>query len=166
MKEIKKILLPIDFSDASTTLLQYGVYLAEKYDARIYIVFVTEDAVTYAGLSYPNHSELPLADIPFNRLQEDLTAYARERMEKFLEKNMTPAGVAYQSTILFGHVAEEIIDYANKETIDLIIIGTHGFKGLNRMLLGSVAEKVVKLAPCPVMTINAYKEQETGPGKA
>ena len=158
MKEIKKILLPIDFSDASTTLLQYGVYLAEKYDARIYIVFVAEDPITYAGLSYPNYSELPLTDIPFNQLEKDLTSYARERMEKFLEKNMTSKRVAYQSTILFGHVAEEIIDYANKETIDLIILGTHGFKGLNRMLLGSVAEKVVKLAPCPVMTINAYRE--------
>jgi len=166
VKEIKKILLPIDFSDASPTLLQYGVYLAEKYDARIFIVFVTEDPITYAGLSYPNYSELPLTDIPFNRLGEDLTTYARERMENFLKKNMTSRGVAYQSTILLGHVAEEIIDYANKETIDLIIIGTHGFKGLNRMLLGSVAEKVIKLAPCPVMTINAYKEQETGTGKA
>jgi len=162
VKEIKKILLPIDFSDASTTLLQYGVYLAEKYDARIYIVYVTEDPVTYAGLSYPNYSELPLTDIPFAQLEDDLTTYARERMEKFLEKNMTSEGVAYQSAILFGHVAEEIIDYASKETIDLIVIGTHGFKGLNRMLLGSVAEKVVKLAPCPVMTINAYK----GIGKA
>jgi len=159
VKVIKKILLPIDFSDASTTLLQYGVYLAEKYDARLFIVFVMEDPIILAGFSYPNYSELPITDIPYNQLEEDLTTNARDRMENFLDKNMTSEGVAYQSTILFGHVAEEIIDYADRETIDLIVIGTHGFKGLNRMLLGSVAEKVVKLAPCPVMTINAYRKE-------
>jgi nucleotide-binding universal stress UspA family protein len=158
VKEIKKILLPIDFSDASVTLLQYGVYLAEKYDARIFIVFVTEDPFASSGFSFSNYTELPLTDIPFNQLAEDLTKYARTRMENFLEKNMPSVSVAYQWTILSGHVAAEIISYAKKEAIDLIIIGTHGFKGLNRMLLGSVAEKVVKLAPCPVMTINAYRE--------
>jgi nucleotide-binding universal stress UspA family protein len=162
VKEIKKILLPIDFSDASTTLLQYGVYLAEKYDARIFIVFVTEDPFTYTVLSFPNYAELPLTDVPFNRFEEDLTNHARAKMEDFLEKNMPSTTVPYQWTILSGYVAAEIIEYAGKEAIDLIIIGTHGFKGLNRMLLGSVAEKVVKLAPCPVMTINAYKKEGTG----
>ena len=166
MKEIKKILLPIDFSDASTTLLQYGVYLAEKYAAEIFIVFVAEDPFTYAGLSFPNYTELPLTDIPFTRLEEDLTNQARARMEDLLKKHMPSTTVPHHWRILSGHVATEIIDYAGKEAIDLIIIGTHGFKGLNRMLLGSVAEKVVKLAPCPVLTINVYKEQETGTGKA
>jgi nucleotide-binding universal stress UspA family protein len=158
VNEIKKILLPIDFSDASTTLLQYGVYLAEKYAAEIFIVFVTEDPFTYASLSFPNYTELPLTDIPYNRLEEDLTNQARARMKDFLEKHMPSTTVPHQWTILSGHVAAEIIDNAKKEAIDLIIIGTHGFKGLNRMLLGSVAEKVVKLAPCPVMTINAYRK--------
>lgn len=158
MQEIKKILLPIDFSDASLTLLQYGVYLAEKYDARIFIVFVAEDPFASSGFSFSNYTELPFTDIPFNQLEKDLTNYARSRMENFLENNMPPVPIAYQWTILFGHVAAEIISYAKKEAIDLIIIGTHGFKGLNRMLLGSVAEKVVKLAPCPVMTINAYRK--------
>ena len=160
VKEIKKILLPIDFSDAANTLLQYGVFLANKYDARIFIIFVAEDPLTYAGLSFPNYTELPLTDIPLKQLEEDLTNYARTRMNNFLEKNLTSTKVAHQSTILFGNVAEEIVNYAKKEAIDLIVIGTHGFKGLNRMLLGSVAEKVVKLAPCPVMTINAYREKK------
>jgi nucleotide-binding universal stress UspA family protein len=159
MKEIKSILLPIDFSDASSILLQYGVYLAEKYDARLSIVFVTEDPFTYSGLPLTDYSGLPLTDIPFNQLEEDMTKYARERMEHFLEKNMAEGSVAYEGNVLFGQVAAEIIRYAEEKTVDLIIIGTHGFKGLDRMLLGSVAEKVVKMAPCPVMTINAYRDE-------
>ena len=162
MKEIKNIMLPIDFSDASGKLLQYGVYLAEKYDARLSIVFVTEDPFTYSSLPLTDYSGLPLTDIPFNQLEEDMTKYARERMERFLEKNMAQATVAYEGTVLFGHVAEEIIAYAHEKNVDLLIIGTHGFKGLDRMLLGSVAEKVVKLAPCPVMTIKAYRDEKKG----
>ncbi len=162
MNAIKKILLPIDFSDASSTLLEYGVYLAEKYEAQLAIVYVSEDPFTYSGLPLTDYSGLPLTDIPFNQLEEDMTKYARERMDLFLKKNMAEVSVAHEGTVLFGQVAEEIIRYAEEKTIDLIIIGTHGFKGLDRMLLGSVAEKVVKLAPCPVMTINAYRDEEGG----
>jgi nucleotide-binding universal stress UspA family protein len=160
MNEIKKILLPIDFSDASRILLQYGVYLAEKSDARLSIVFVAEDPFTYSGLPLTDYSGLPLTDIPFNQLEEDMTKYAQERMDRFIETEMAEISVSYEGTVLFGQVAAEIIRYAEEKTIDLIIIGTHGFKGLDRMLLGSVAEKVVKLAPCPVMTINAYRDVE------
>ena len=162
MKEIKNILLPIDFSDASSILLQYGVYMAEKYGARIYIVYVAEDPFSYSSLPLTDYSGLPLTDIPFNQLEEDMTKYAQERMQGFLEKDMAEISVAYEGTVLFGQVAAEIIRYAEEKTVDLIIIGTHGFKGLDRMLLGSVAEKVVKLAPCPVMTINAYRAEEKG----
>jgi len=162
MEEIKKILLPIDFSDASSTLLQYGVYLAEKYDARIFLAYVAEDPFTYSGLPLTDYSGLPLTDIPFNQLEEDMTKYAQERMDRFIETEMAEISVSYEGTVLFGQVAAEIIRYAEEKTIDLIIIGTHGFKGLDRMLLGSVAEKVVKMAPCPVMTINAYRNKEGG----
>jgi nucleotide-binding universal stress UspA family protein len=162
MKEIKTILLPIDFSDASSILLQYGVYLAEKYDARIYVVYVAEDPFSYSGLPLTDYSGLPLTDIPFNQLEEDMTKYAQERMERFLEEDMAQATVAYEGTVLFGQVAAEIIRYAEEKMADLIIIGTHGFKGLDRMLLGSVAEKIVKMAPCPVMTINAYRDEKGG----
>lgn len=160
MKEIKTILLPIDFSEAASALLQYGVYLAEKYGARLAIVYVAEDPFTYSSLPLTDYSGLPLTDIPFNQLEEDMTKYAQERMERFLEKNMAQATVAYEGTVLFGHVAEEIITYAHDKNVDLIVIGTHGFKGLDRMLLGSVAEKVVKLAPCPVMTIKAHSRDK------
>jgi nucleotide-binding universal stress UspA family protein len=83
-------------------------------------------------------------------------------MERFLEEDMAQATVAYEGTVLFWQVAAEIIRYAEEKMADLIIIGTHGFKGLDRMLLGSVAEKIVKMAPCPVMTINAYRDEKGG----
>ena len=91
MNEIKKILLPIDFSDASSTLLEYGVYLAEKDEAQLAIVYVSEDPFTYSGLPLTDYSGLPLTDIPFNQLEEDMTKYADERMERFLKKDKPPA---------------------------------------------------------------------------
>ena len=62
-----------------------------------------------------------------------------------------------EAKVLSGDVAEEIINYTESQGIDMIIMGTHGYKGLEKVLFGSVAEKVVKTAPCPVLTINPYK---------
>jgi nucleotide-binding universal stress UspA family protein len=73
-----------------------------------------------------------------------------KKMASFLEENRDQIPVSFESTTLFGDAAEKIISYAEKENFDLIIIGTHGHKGLEKMLFGSVAEKVIKLSPCPV----------------
>jgi nucleotide-binding universal stress UspA family protein len=141
MREIKKILLPIDFSGASIKILQYAIFLAEKYNAKIFIVNVMEYPHTISGV--PN-----------------FISSAKEKMASFLEDNRDQIPVSFESSILFGHAAEKIISYAEMESFDLIIIGTHGHKGLEKMLFGSVAEKVIKLAPCPVLTINTYRHDE------
>jgi nucleotide-binding universal stress UspA family protein len=148
MNEIKKILLPIDFSEATLKILRYAIYLAEKNNAKISIVFVSEFPFTYSG-----HAP---EDQPDENMQ-----YAERRMDSFLEENLSHLSVPYEGTILSGHVAEEIISYAKSEEVDLLIIGTHGYRGLEKMLFGSVAEKVIKLAPCPVLTVNTYRRSET-----
>ena len=151
MREIKKILLPIDFSGASIKILQYAIFLAEKYNAKIFVVSVMEYPYTHSGL-------------PSSRLgseyEEQMIRIAEKKMASFIEENRDLMPVSFESSILFGHAAEKIISYAEMESFDLIIIGTHGHKGLEKMLFGSVAEKVIKLAPCPVLTINTYRHDE------
>ena len=145
MREIKKILVPIDFSRGSTKILQYAIFFAEKYNAKIFIVNVTEYPHTISG------------DPTFI---SSVTSSAMEKMASFLEDNRDQIPVSFESSTLFGDAAEKIISYAEKENFDLIIIGTHGHKSLEKMLFGSVAEKVIKLSPCPVLTINTYRHDE------
>ena len=145
MSEIKKILLPIDFSGASTKILQYAIFFAEKYNAKIFIVNVTEYHHTLSGDPTITSSAI---------------SSTMEKMARFLEDNRDQIPVSFESSTLFGHAAEKIISYAEMENVDLIIIGSHGHKMLDKMLFGSVAEKVIKLSPCPVLTINTYRHDE------
>ena len=151
MREIKKILLPIDFSGASIKILQYAIFLAEKYNAKIFIVSVVEYPYTLSGL--------PSSKLG-SEYEEQMIRIAEKKMTSFLEDNMDQIPISLKSSVLFGHAAKRIISYAEMESFDLIIIGTHGHKGLEKMLFGSVAEKVIKLAPCPVLTINTYRHDE------
>ena len=84
-------------------------------------------------------------------------------METYVEEQraaLTEAGVSnLTGKVLSGDVAEEILKYAAKKKVQLIVMGTHGYKGLERIMFGSVADKVVKTACCPVMTINPYREE-------
>ena len=151
MDNIKKILVPVDLSHASAILLQYASSVAEKFAARLVFLFVVEDLYSYTGLP---------VEIRLDPYDEGLEAYARRNMKDFLEENRLRLTGEWESEILVGHPAMEIIDYAAREDIDLIIIGTHGFTGLDRMIFGSVAEKVIKKAPCPVLVVNTYREEK------
>jgi nucleotide-binding universal stress UspA family protein len=155
MKEIKKILLPIDFSEGSKKLLKFATYFAEKFGATIFIVSVVEFQATYSYYDFD-----PLDTI--TTLKEDVMDYAQKQMDTFLEDNRDQLTVPVESSLLTGRVAEELIRYAEDERVDMIIIGTHGYKGLDRMLFGSVAEKVIKLAPCPTLTVNTYRQEKEG----
>lgn len=150
MNNIKKILVPVDLSDASPILLQYANYVAGKFAARLIFLFVAEDPYSYSGL--------PVA-IRLDPLDEGVVQYAQRRMKSFIEENRGQLTGGFETVILAGHPAREIINYAVREDPDIIIIGTHGFTGLDRMIFGSIAEKVIKMAPCPVLIINTYKDE-------
>ncbi|MBU0486019.1 MAG: universal stress protein [Proteobacteria bacterium] len=148
MKEIKKILVPVDFSENSQKLVKSAIYVAKKFEAEMVVAFVVQSFDNYSGFFVPH---MPLA-----QFEEEMVQSAEKKMENFIEENMKGSGL-YKSAVLSGDVAEEIVQFAGQEKIDLIVMGTHGYKGVEKVLFGSVAEKVVKLAPCPVMTINPYK---------
>ncbi len=147
MKEIKKILVPVDFSVNSQKILKEALYVAGKFQAELSVVFVVQSIADYSGFFVPH--------MPIAQFEEELFISARKKMAGFVEDNL--GGVAHKSAVLAGDVAEEIIRYVGENGIDLIVMGTHGYKGVEKILFGSVAEQVVKTAPCPVLTINPYK---------
>jgi len=90
--------------------------------------------------------------MPVAKFEEEMVQAAEQKMENFLagQKNI-------EAKVLVGDVAEEIIRHTEESSVDLIVMGTHGYKGLEKVMFGSVAEKVVRSSPCPVLTINPYK---------
>lgn len=148
MNEIKKILIPVDFSANAPKLLKSAVYFTKQFQAHLVIIFVVQSFEDYSGFFVPH--------MPIAQFEEEMLKSAEKKMEAFLHENLDES-VDSESVVRRGDVAEELIDYAAERNIDMIIMGTHGYKGLEKVLFGSVAEKVVKTAPCPVLTINPYK---------
>jgi nucleotide-binding universal stress UspA family protein len=148
MQEIQKVLVPVDFSENSQKILQSALFFAKKCEAALTVVFVVQSIEDYSGFFIPH--------IPITQFEEEMVEGASKKMESFLAENMDRT-VSHSARVLIGDVADEIIKYAAAEKFDMIIMGTHGYKGLEKVLFGSVAEKVVKRSPCPVLTINPYK---------
>ncbi|WP_035275907.1 universal stress protein [Desulfogranum japonicum] len=155
MQEIKKVLTPIDFSDNAEKIASAAAYIAGTFKAELHLIFVAQNFEDYSGFF------VPPVNLP--NLEAELFESAKQRMVTFTEENKSTfenyevQGVT--SEVLSGDVAEEILDYAKKNDIHLIVMGTHGYKGLERIMFGSVADKVVKTACCPVMTINPYRTE-------
>lgn len=142
--DIKKILVPVDFSENSKKILDAAGYFSGKCEAQTHVVFVVQSFDDYSGFFVPH--------MPVAQFEEEMVQAAEQKMEKFLvgHKNV-------KAKVLVGDVSEEIIRHAEESGMDMIIMGTHGYKGLEKVMFGSVAEKVVRSSPCPVMAINPYK---------
>jgi len=155
MQAIQRILTPVDFSDNIGKIIQAATYMAGTFRAELYLVFVAQTFEDYSGFFVP--------PINLPHLEEELFASAQQQMETYLEENrakLTESGVPnVTGKVLSGDIAGEILRYAAKKKVQLIVMGTHGYKGMERIMFGSVAEKVVKSACCPVMTINPYREE-------
>ncbi len=142
--EIKKVLVPIDFSDYSKSSLRYAVNFAKKFNAEIYLIYVVEPVI------YP--PDFSMGQIAIPSVNAEWDERAREEL-KNLAKTEIPEGVKVKTILKNGKPFLEIIDTALEENIDLIIIATHGHSGVEHILFGSTAEKVVRKAPCPVLTL-------------
>lgn len=148
LQDTKKILVPVDFSENSQKILQSAIHVAKKFDAALTVLFVVQSIDHYSGFYIPH--------IPISQFEDEMVESANNKMRSFLEENMDQS-VKYTSKVLIGDVSEEILKFAEVEKFELIVMGTHGYKGLEKVLFGSVAEKVVKRAPCAVLTVNPYK---------
>ena len=146
MIAIKNILVATDFGPASDTALRYGRALAERFGARLHVLHVTESVYLAAASAY-GYSSIP----PF--VQEEIEASAAKQTDQLLtdEERLTQQGIA--ATMTGSSPATAIVEYARRHDIDLAVLGTHGRGALSHLLMGSVAERVVRMAPCPVLTV-------------
>ncbi len=142
--DINKILVPIDFSDYSKSSLKYAVNYAKHFNAALILVYVIEPVI------YPPDFSMGQIAIPTTGL--DMDKRASEELQKLAEKEI-PSNVNVKRIIKTGKPFVEIIETAVDEDVDLIIIATHGHSGVEHILFGSTAEKVVRKAPCPVLTL-------------
>ena len=143
----KKILFATDFSPASDAALQYATSLARDSGATLLIAHVEELPMPYVG------GEMYFAQ----------PEYPNPEIRRMLEAVVPPdKSVRYEHRLVMGTAADDIVRLADEEHVDLIVIGTHGRTGLKRVLMGSVAESVMRLATCPVLTL---KEAIKAPAK-
>jgi nucleotide-binding universal stress UspA family protein len=134
-------LVPLDFSDYSTQAMDYAMALAHKLQARLTLLHVIQSLSMGGG-------DMGVT-LPYSYMQE-LEAELNRRLESYLER-VTAAGLNGDVVLVHGSPYQEIVETAKTRQVDLIIMGTHGRTGLRHVLLGSVAEKVVQLASCPVL---------------
>jgi nucleotide-binding universal stress UspA family protein len=145
MKQIEKILFPIDFAEKFETLLPWVSTFVKKFDATLYVLFVTQDLSDFSTFHVP-HANI-------KQFQEEAVKAAKEKMGK-VAKEFFQSFPKLETRVTTGPVAEKILELARQEKIDLIIMGTKGRKGLEYTIFGSITRKVVREAPCPVVTIN------------
>jgi len=148
---IKTVITPIDFSDNAGLVVESAAYMAGTFGATLHIIFIVQNFEDYSGFFVPQ------MNVP--NIENELYVGAQEQMETFCKEHgdyFAKAGIAMIKKVMVGDVSEKIVEYAAEEGGDMIVMGTHGYKGLERIMFGSVADKVVKSAPCPVMTINPY----------
>jgi nucleotide-binding universal stress UspA family protein len=143
MISLKQIVVPTDFSDCSDRALTYGRELAKAFGASLHLLHVVHDPYSqpWAAEAFPT----PLGD-----LLEQWQGQARARLANLVPE---PDRETTRLAVVVGSPFFEIVRYAKEQQIDLIVIGTHGRTGLARVLLGSVAQRVIGTAPCPVLAV-------------
>jgi nucleotide-binding universal stress UspA family protein len=150
MTRIARILVPVDYSAHSDRAIEYAVTMAKHFGACVELFHVVEDPFEAGGWG----SETYLSDL--DGIRQRAIEEATVRIERC--RSAIPASDAsVVATVRMGHVANTIVDYAGTLPADLIVMGTHGRTGLAHFIIGSVAERVVRLAPCPVLTVGLEK---------
>lgn len=154
MVVLKNILVATDFGEPSAVAMAYGRDLARSYGATLHVLHVVEDVM----MRYSPEVGFAIPD-----LQRDLEKAARRDLDAAItdddRRTLKVVGVVQTSFNVPGGVTE----YAKNNAIDLIIVGTHGRGAVKQLLLGSAAEKVVRLAPCPVLTVRARERDFIAP---
>lgn len=150
MIKISRILVPTDFSECAKLAVDYGAAIADQFQADLHLLNVVDDYFVLAP-----EGQLMLPDR--NEYLRDLKAISEQELAK-LPANSTSNRRVSRHTMV-GRPFEGIVGYAKDHQIDLIVIGSHGRRGLSHLLLGSVAERVVRIAGCPVLTVRPDQHQ-------
>jgi len=151
MIKISRILVPTDFSELGNLAVEYGAAIAEQFHSELEILHVIDDYFALAP-----EAQLMLPDR--HEYLCDLQAAARAELAKLTATGKhSETHVGRHTTV--GRPFEEIVRFAKEHQIDLIVIGSHGRRGISHLLMGSVAERVVRVAGCPVLTVRPDQHQ-------
>ena len=153
--EFKRILCPVDFSEVSLHACDYAYSLARHYEAKLVLQHIVEPiSATYPYYYAPEQVNLLYSDLAA-QVENDL----RELVWKQHMESIHPEIVAHQ-----GPVAQSILEFAGARQVDLIVMGTHGRSGLDRLLIGSITEKVLRKSCCPVLAVRKPAHDFVSPG--
>ena len=141
--DVRTILVPIDFSDNAPVVIEWAAHLAQEHESAVILFHAYHLPVEF--------QQLEGAYLPPD-FWANVKAEAKQSLGRF-EEQLRAGGLTVQSVVREGYAATAIIDEATEQSVDLIVIGTHGLSGFKHMLLGSIAERVVQKAPCPVLTV-------------
>jgi nucleotide-binding universal stress UspA family protein len=147
MIKLDRILVPTDFSDCAQQALTYATELAKRFEAELHLLHAVQPPVTVYAHAAPLPEEVMHPEKPAQKELEEIEVPGAEQLGQV------------QRHIRTGAAFVEIVRFAKEQDVDLIVIGTHGRSGLTHVLLGSVAEKVVRKASCPVLTVRPEGHQ-------
>jgi nucleotide-binding universal stress UspA family protein len=148
MLRVNKVLFPSDLTENSSKILPYVLSLAEKYNSQIYLLHVVQDLQRWGNFFIPHGST--------EVYQKEAMQGAEKAMNRVCEEGLKGCP-NFKRVIVSGDPASKILETIESEDIDMVVLGTHGRKGLEHAIFGSVAENVVKKSPVPVLTVNPYK---------
>lgn len=150
MKSFDRIIAPVDFSHCSRTALNYAISLAQQLGAELRILHVCE----VPALVSPD-LVVTIPDQPTQTISEWVRSEATAGMEDFMKEVVRPEGVPMEIKLVAGDAPDRIAKEAEEYNADLVVMGTHGRRGVAHLIMGSVAERTLRVAPCPVLTIRS-----------
>lgn len=157
MLEVKLILCPVDFSEFSITAYHHALSLAEHYRAKLVAQHIVE------VWRHPSASFAATASL-YDEYCQSLGAYGEEQLEKFA-KNQAYNEVQPELVVQEGTAADAILSFAETQKSDLIVMGTHGLRGFDRLMLGSATDRVMRRAPCPVLAVREPPPESKAAGQ-
>ena len=158
MTPFTHILVATDFGPAADRALAYACELAKAYACKLEVLHVVDDLTSLVA-------SIPTPSIDLGRMQVEMEEEAMERLRALVRREC-PTSDAMPVTLTSHTPAFAILSYARDEKVDLIVVGTHGRSGLSNFFIGSVAQKIVRSAPCPVLTLHAPVTAEERPSTA
>jgi len=148
--KIRRILVPLDFSEHADSILEWAAHLAQEHGSTLILM-------------HAYHLPVEFQQMEGAYLPAEFWTQVKTEAEKALEGHaakLRPQGITVEIEVVEGYPATAIEEEAARRQVDLIVIGTHGHTGLKHLLLGSVAERVVQKAPCPVLTVKTQEPQD------
>jgi len=174
-KTFQTILAPVDFSPYASEALQYAAALAKRFDATLLVLHVIDKDFEIVAVHHgsggrglpspllgPFAATLDEAAERTGTVAIDLREQANAALQHCLLDLGARPGLRLEKRVAIGHPFEQILELAKREAVDLIVMGTHGRTGLGHAMMGSVAERVARLAPCPVLMVKAPESDKAG----